>query len=152
MTEKVMPNEHLIHLIYSSASASEMSNDELMALLDKARQRNEKLGVTGMLLHDEGSFFQVLEGDERVVGDLFKTIAQDNRHDRIVKLISEPIEERSFSEWSMGYSGVSRDDLKAIDGLNDFFHTRNCFTTLTEGRAKTLLDAFKDGKWRASLA
>lgn len=150
MTEDVS-DENLVHLIYSSASSAGMSNDELMILLEKARQRNESLGVTGMLLHDEGSFFQVLEGDAKVVGDLFKAIAQDNRHDRIVKLIYEPIEERSFSEWSMGYSGISRNELKALDGMNDFFHSRKCFTTLTEGRAKTLLKAFEEGRWRASL-
>jgi hypothetical protein len=38
-----------------------------------------------------------------------------------VKLIQEPIEQRSFAEWTMGLGQPDRDELGAIPGLNDFF-------------------------------
>ncbi|KJZ08701.1 phosphonate transporter [Marinomonas sp. SBI22] len=143
--------EDLVHCIYTSASTIEFTPEDITELLEKARRNNDKLGVSGMLLYDEGSFFQVLEGDPQVVARLLKTIQNDKRHDKVVKIIYEDIEERDFSEWTMGYSGASRSDLQSIDGLNDFFQTNNTFVELDEGRAKKLLSAFKDGKWRTSI-
>lgn len=41
--------------------------------------------------------------------------------------------------------------LADIPGLNDFFARGRSYTELGEGRAKTLLSAFKEGAWRHSL-
>lgn len=142
---------NLIHCIYSSAEAIEFSPDDIVALLEKARINNAKLGITGMLLYDKGAFFQVLEGEPEAVTALLETIKRDDRHQKFVKLIEESIEERDFSEWTMGYSGVKASDLKRIEGFNDFFGSGKRYIDLDEGRAKALLKGFKDGKWRASL-
>jgi hypothetical protein len=89
----------LIHCIYCSASASvEMTREELDALLAISRENNAKLGITGMLLYQSRSFFQVLEGDHQVVMPLFAKIAEDKRHLRVTTIISEPIAERAFGE------------------------------------------------------
>ena len=141
----------LIHCIYASAGTEEFTPQDIVELLDKAKENNSKLDVTGMLLYEDGSFFQVLEGEYEAVSKLFKKIALDKRHEKIIKIIQEPIEERLFGDWTMGYSGISKNDLKDIEGLNDFFSSRQCYTELDSGRAKKLLAAFKDGKWRASL-
>jgi hypothetical protein len=150
MSENIEEN-NLVHCIYSSAETVEFSHEDIISLLKKAREVNSNLGVTGMLLYEDGSFFQVLEGPSETVVPLYEKIGQDKRHERVTKLIQEPIKERSFSEWTMGYSGVTREELKEIEGLNDFFYSNKCFTELDEGRAKKLLEAFKGGKWRASL-
>lgn len=144
--------EKLVHCIYSSAAIVEFSQDDIVALLEKARSNNYELGVTGMLLYDRGSFFQVLEGKPDVVTSLLKIIQKDERHDQVVKIIYEEIEERDFSGWTMGFSGMTRKDLKNIEGLNDFFQSNRLYTDLDEGRAKVLLKAFKEGKWRASIS
>jgi uncharacterized Fe-S cluster-containing MiaB family protein len=144
--------KELVHCIYSSAQTIEFSHDDIIALLEAARKNNSKLGVTGILLYDSGSFFQILEGEPDVIQALYKKIENDKRHCRVSKIIYEPIESRSFSEWTMGYAGVTREKLRAIDGLNDFFYSRKCYTDLDEGRAKMLLIAFKEGKWRASIS
>jgi len=144
-------NDNLVHCIYTSAQQVEFSQDDIINLLEKARKNNAKLGVTGMLLYDNGSFFQILEGQSDEVNSLFRTIEKDKRHKRIVKIIHEEIESRDFSEWTMGYSELTFDDLKDVEGLNDFFMSGRQYTDLDEGRAKTLLKAFKEGKWRSSI-
>jgi len=144
--------ENLVHCVYSSASSIDFTQDEIIALLEKARGNNVKLGITGMLLYDNGSFFQVLEGNPDTVTALLKIIQKDSRHSQVVKIIYEEIEARDFSEWTMGYSGVTRQALGEIEGLNDFFQSNKLYTDLDEGRAKTLLKAFKEGKWRASIS
>lgn len=144
-------NTDLIHCVYSSAATVELSNQELNTLLDTARAINSKLNITGMLLYEKRSFFQVLEGPANVVKALYAKIDRDKRHDTVVKIIEEPIDERSFSDWTMGYAGVTGKELKEIEGLNDFFSSQKCYTELDENRAKTLLAAFKSGKWRSTL-
>lgn len=143
----------LVNCIYCSASAnSNLTPGELEALLDRCRSNNAAAGITGMLLYSQGSFFQVLEGDRRAVQALFEKISRDKRHSLITKIILEPIAERAFASWTMGHSQVSAAELAEIPGLNDFFVGGKSYMDLGECRAKKLLAAFKDGRWRASLS
>jgi Sensors of blue-light using FAD len=140
----------LIQYIYSSAATHDFSPAELAALLKKAREFNALHELTGMLLYTEGSFFQVLEGPEEVIAALYAKIERDKRHEQVTKIIVEPIQKRSFAEWTMGFSNVSREELAKIEGTNDFFSKARCFAELDPGRAKKLLTAFRDGRWHKS--
>lgn len=93
----------LMHLIYASKATIDFSKDDILALLEKAKNRNESLDVTGMLLFDNGSFLQVLEGKEDAVNQIFSAVSSDSRHERIVRIISEAIPERQFDNWTMDY-------------------------------------------------
>ena len=150
MDKKNKPVE-LIHCIYTSVANEKYDHDEMVFLLDIIRTNNKKLNVTGMLLYDDGSFFQVLEGDKAAVNSLFMQIEKDPRHCKVSKLVEEPITTRSFSEWTMGYSNVTAKELSKIKGLNDFFTDNHCFTELDESRAIKLLNEFRDGRWRTRL-
>jgi hypothetical protein len=146
-----MEPEPLIHLIYASVGTKEFAEQDLAAILRVARHKNEALGVTGMLLFADGNFFQVLEGEPAVVDGLYERIGQDPRHEKLVKIIREPIARRSFADWTMGYSAISKYDVAKIVGANDFFGARSCFVELDGGRAKRLLEAFAAGRWRVKL-
>lgn len=138
----------LIHCIYcSAASDPALSTDDLRAILEQSHRNNAAIDVTGILLFEAGSFLQVLEGAPGVVDTLYRKIETDNRHHTVTKLISEPIESRSFGSWSMGYPRVSRADIESLPGLNGFFQDGRNFLDIQDGRAKTLLDAFRAGKW-----
>ena len=142
----------LSHLIYASSADSLMSDAELRAILDCARTVNSQLDITGILLHTEGSYFQVLEGDVDAIDSLYAKIAHDKRHTSVVLIVREPIASRSFTDWSMGFASVTSRDVAEIIGANDFFQKKSCFYELGAGRAKKLLAAFADGRWRASSA
>jgi len=143
----------LVHCIYCSAAASgAASPTDLAAILEVARRNNEGRNVTGILLYEGGNFLQVLEGDRAAVDKTFECIASDPRHRRVNKIIDEPIIERTFACWSMGYPLVTRADLARIPGLNDFFTRGHTLRELGEGRIKTILEAFKDGRWRPSMS
>jgi hypothetical protein len=143
----------LVHCIYCSASTgADLAPAELQGLLDECRRKNAVAGVTGILLHQKGSFFQVLEGDRDVVEALFERISEDKRHIRTTKIILEPITERAFGEWTMGCPKLSSSQLARIPGLNDFFAGGQSYLDLGEGRAKTLLTAFTEGRWRTSIS
>lgn len=145
---KIMDTPALIHIIYASSASPGFTAADLTAILTSARANNSRLSVTGMLLYTAGSFFQTLEGEEAVVQDLLGIISKDTRHSNITKIIEEPIAERDFAEWTMGYSEVTLSDLQSIDGLSDFFREGQSFTDLPAGRAKKLMTAFAHGDWR----
>ena len=141
----------LTHLIYASIAAPQIGASDLKDILQVARRKNSQLSVTGMLLYISRSFFQILEGDEETLMDLFTIISADPRHGNVTKIIQEPIAERDFGDWTMGFSEVDPSELEKIDGLSDFFQQGDSLTNLQPGRAKKLLSAFAKGRWRARL-
>ncbi|HPM76264.1 MAG TPA: diguanylate phosphodiesterase [bacterium] len=142
----------LIQLIYSSAASHLFNRRQLTDLLLKARAKNDKLGITGILLYTEGSFFQVLEGEAETVDAMFATISADDRHTQVTLILRETISSRFFGDWTMAYAQLSSEEVNVILGLNDFFHTGRSYAQLGEGRAKKLLAAFKEGRWRTKLS
>jgi hypothetical protein len=137
----------LVHCIYASAAAPGLTAADLRDLVETSRHNNERLGISGILLYVEGSFFQVLEGNGSVVAPLYAAIQRDLRHTNITQIICESIPCRSFAGWSMGYLSISRDELSNIVGIRSF-STQHDLAGLAEGRAKKLLTAFGQGRWR----
>lgn len=142
----------IIHVIYCSASSSKFSREDLTILLEKARNKNRQLGITGMLLHTDGSFFQVLEGPEENVERLMDSISKDKRHYDVTLIIKESIARRSFEDWTMGFATLPPGDVDKIIGANDFFVAGKSYSDLDHGRTKKLLKAFREGRWRTRLS
>lgn len=145
------PMAQLIHLVYASVATQTFSEQQLTDLLTQSRANNERVGLTGMLLYAEGSFFQVLEGPPAAVDSLAQKIHSDPRHTNMIVIIREPIARRSFEEWSMGFARVSASELAGMVGMNDFFAQRTCLEAMNPGRAQKLLAAFARGRWHARL-
>jgi hypothetical protein len=141
----------LEHVAYASEAVTDFPDDKVRALLAGARAKNAAVGLTGMLLLIDRSFFQVLEGAPDAVASLYEKIERDPRHKRIVKLIQEPIERRDFEDWSMGLARVSSKELASVPGFRDFVATGRSLDGLGEGMARRLLHAFRAGSWRARV-
>lgn len=117
----------MISLLYTSAAVSPPSEQELHELLAQSRENNAARDLTGMLLYRDERFFQVLEGPEESVRRLVETIEADPRHARMRVLLEEPITERAFGEWSMGFERMGEPTEPLPAGF------RNSFTDLDEG-------------------
>ncbi|HEY5070341.1 MAG TPA: BLUF domain-containing protein [Candidatus Acidoferrum sp.] len=138
----------LIHIMYASSAAPDFREHQIPDLLQKARAANEKQDITGMLLYIGGSFFQLLEGEAAVVDSVYTKIGRDTRHARVTQIIREPILERDFTGWTMGFSTVDPIEAGKLLGENDFFNEASCVTRLDSGRAKTLLAALGKRRWQ----
>ena len=138
----------LIHCIYASTPSPEFRESALPALLKNARRANLERGISGMLLYIDGSFFQVLEGSAHAVDAVYCAIKGDPRHRRVTLIIREPILERNFGDWTMGFANVAPDEVGQLLGENDFFTSGSCMVDIGAGRAKKLLMAFRSGRWR----
>ncbi|HEX2776328.1 MAG TPA: BLUF domain-containing protein [Candidatus Acidoferrales bacterium] len=135
----------MIQLVYVSSSTKPFTKDELIQLLDKSRQNNKKLGITGMLLYKDGDFMQALEGDETKVHALSAQIAKDPRHSRVTTLLEAPCSTREFPDWSMGFRNLTDMDPREVPGYSTFLDSplRAQSFTKSPGLCRTLLLLFK---------
>ncbi|MBM4201884.1 MAG: BLUF domain-containing protein [Gammaproteobacteria bacterium] len=102
--------DQLQSLVYVSAAVERFADDELEELLTRARHKNARLGVTGLLLYFDGNFMQYLEGAPVTVRTLFEEISRDRRHHRIMTIVDEPVAGREFGAWAMAYRAVDLPD------------------------------------------
>jgi len=84
----------LMHCAYTSTGTRPIGPEELESILAVSRANNQAAGVTGMLLHADGRFFQVLEGPEPAVEGVYARIAADPRHRELRRVLVEPIARR----------------------------------------------------------
>ena len=98
----------MFYMLYMSSAVKSMNYDELSALLQQSRDNNHKRGITGMLLYQNGTFMQMLEGEKQIVLDLYDKISNDDRHTGIHTVLSGEIKERNFQDWSMGFFNMDK--------------------------------------------
>lgn len=142
----------LVQLVYVSAAIKPFSQADLLELLSKARVNNSIIGVTGLLLYHNQSFFQILEGQEEAVTTLFARIGRDQRHDRVLLLSKKNVEERNFGDWSMGFVDVEQAAVK-LPGFVRLLEAQSSFLDLQgdSGLVAKLIDGFQEGRWRQSV-
>lgn len=112
----------MFRLVYLSSAVKLFSKDELLDLLSKAREKNARLGITGMLLYKGGDFLQLLEGKEGLVRDMLETIRQDARHKGVIVLFEEQVSARLFEDWPMGFRSITDNEARALTGFSQFMN------------------------------
>lgn len=88
-------------LTYQSRAVSRPSETDLKQMVARAQQRNRSLGVTGMLLYDDGRFLQTLEGPPEALEVVWASILRDHRHSDIEILTEHMVSSRLFSNWDL---------------------------------------------------
>ena len=73
----------------------------LRDIIASSKKNNPEEDVTGCLLSGSNSFLQLLEGPADSIDRLYSKISTDNRHENVITLCDEKIDERLFLSWSM---------------------------------------------------
>lgn len=134
----------MFRIVYISAASRYFAQPEIQAMLERARFKNSKIGITGMLLYKDGNFLQALEGEEEVVTKLAETIQNDPRHTGFVVLMRGTVERRLFPESPMGFHDLAAEPLTSTPSDTDFIDsplTRATFS-LDPNRCMKLLSHF----------
>lgn len=71
-------------LVYFSFSVKPFSTEDISVIFEQSRRNNLEHNITGMLLYMAGSIIQILEGEQKVIENLFEKIKKDNRHKDVV--------------------------------------------------------------------
>jgi len=90
----------LKRVVYVSEK-TDASDTTLKDIIASSQKNNPEEGVTGCLLSGSNSFLQLLEGPADFLDTLYSKISKDNRHENVMTLCEEKIDERLFLSWSM---------------------------------------------------
>lgn len=104
----------MYELLYMSVSPEGFTQTALEELLIVSREKNKRSEITGMLVYFEHEFMQLLEGEKEAVQSLFQTILEDPRHKSVEVFYEGDIENRAFSDWSMAFQTLNKDDLNEL--------------------------------------
>jgi hypothetical protein len=107
----------LWHLVYLSERLASTTEPDIAAMLDKARLRNQELGITGALLYSPTKFIQCLEGEYKAVTGVYEKIKADPRHTGVAMLHLSPVPERVFPAWLMGAKRWDQEQPSALAPL-----------------------------------
>lgn len=106
----------LKNTLYVSSAIRRFSRDELHGHLQKFRANNIKNGITGILIYQEGTFLQFIEGPGEQVDKLIKKISNDQDHKDIITLRAQEADKRLFPDWSMGFR-----EMTGLEDLPDYY-------------------------------
>ena len=120
MTTTTATTAPVLTLTYTSSATRLMSVGQLVELIEQIRPKNERLGVTGLLLYSGGNVVQTLEGEGAVVDDLLGEIGADPRHADVRVVDRRYVDERAFSTWSMGFRNVSAREVAELQDFTAF--------------------------------
>jgi hypothetical protein len=93
--------ERLCSIVYRSRAVSELSDYDLYELVQAAQSRNAAEAITGLMLYDDGRFYQWLEGPADSVKRVMHSIYNDSRHRDVEILSDKPAATRQFGDWKM---------------------------------------------------
>jgi hypothetical protein len=111
----------LVHLIYVSTATKECDSGELDRILESSVRHNSPQNVTGMLLYYDGNFIQAIEGEKAAIDETYGRIAKDPRHTDLFVILREPIAQRSFEQWRMGFRRLRKTDAASHPAYAPFF-------------------------------
>jgi hypothetical protein len=107
----------LRRLIYTSQATRSFSKRNFLDLLHQSRAYNSVDNITGVLIHRNDFFLQVIEGDTEAIEDLLGRLLLDTRHIKLKIILDKLVEKRIFSNWSMGCANFNEPELSLIPGL-----------------------------------
>lgn len=122
---------NLYRLIYTSFRRQECDDHEIQKILDACKKNNPGRNVTGVLLHSDSRFIQYMEGARGDVKELYEHIKTDPRHTAVNQRNFEPIEERVFPSWEMGYKDLSSGEVSFDSDITE--KDKEAFNDLLSG-------------------
>lgn len=109
----------MIHTLCYTSKTNDLSASELKSIFEKTYTNNTLKKITGLLIHADGHFFQVLEGDPKIVLPLYNdVIVNDTRHFDIFKIIDKPKPASLFKEYSSSFNIVRSH--KQLENLKEY--------------------------------
>lgn len=98
----------LVNLLYASRVSPGYTGEITEAILQQSREKNPRLGITGILCQGGDVFMQALEGGRNEVNALYNAIVSDPRHHQVLLLHYQEVGRRRFAGWTMGHVRLDR--------------------------------------------
>lgn len=89
-------------ICYISNFPDGLTKEQINDLIESVSKKNNRNGITGLLIIKNKHFFQILEGENEEVDVLYKKIEIDSRHKGVIKLLDTKIEDQIFKDYNSG--------------------------------------------------
>jgi hypothetical protein len=122
----------LSQLVYVSNRKANCNQKEIEKILESCKKNNPPLNITGVLLYSDQKFIQLVEGEYKVINDLYDKIKTDPRHDQTRLISMGPIQAKAFPSWHMGARKIAGNevDFKTTISATD----KETFNSLLSGK------------------
>lgn len=105
-------------ILYLSHLASGRDFSVVGQILHVSRERNQQLGITGVLVFDGGRFCQLIEGAQPAVVALAQRIRQDPRHTSY-RVLFEGVDDSTPVQWRWRTGYCEPDELDLFEDDSD---------------------------------
>jgi hypothetical protein len=106
-------DDSIAMLAYRSRAVTPPTDRELDVLLGNAQSRNRAEQLSGLLIYDQGYYFQWLEGPQEALQRVWNSIRHDPRHRDVQILREQTMPKRFFGEWDLRLARRARGKLDA---------------------------------------
>ena len=113
----------MYQLVYLSTAVRPLSSAQILDLVVRSREHNQRHNVTGILLSKAGHFLHLLEGDRPDVEALFARIEKDPLHRDVTVIHQGPSEGRQFPGCGLGFQDLGSAAVLAVPGFGEFLNT-----------------------------
>ena len=98
----------MLRLFFISAATHFKTARELNEIMRASRMRNRAEGVSSLLIYNDGSYAQLMEGPKQAVLNVFERIKTDKRHTGAAVIFQEETDTRITEGWDMQLLPVSK--------------------------------------------
>ncbi|GHA27282.1 hypothetical protein GCM10007103_05840 [Salinimicrobium marinum] len=128
---------------YVSTANPELTKNQIQTTLDYSKNWNNNHVITGILLFSQGNFFQVLEGEENLLKELFERIKADKRHHNIITIFQKEVSEVKFDNYEADF--ISLDDRYHTNDIDSYFSQIRLLNPSIQSSVKYILNKFTEG-------
>lgn len=115
----------MLYTISYVSTSAELSDFQINELLHITKLKNEDLGITGILMYSDQNFFQIIEGQKKVIKCLYQKIEKDIRHFNLIRILDRSINIPSFTSFQSTYTIVNRE--KDYSDLQQFLEIEKIY-------------------------
>lgn len=127
-------------IVYVSSALKDLEESEIKTILAKSVVWNNSHDLTGILLFSEGNFFQVIEGEESAIKDLYESIKQDPRHHNVLQIFGKEIHRDAYDGYKADFIAANEHyDPKKMDC---YMKQMEVLEESTQKAVKNMLKAF----------
>jgi hypothetical protein len=105
----------MFELVYHSMAVENLEATDIQDILTVARDFNAKHEITGCLMYHNHRFIQILEGEEKIVRELYASIEKDPRHTQVTLMATGKKVDRLFESWSMAFHQLGETKASEMD-------------------------------------
>ncbi len=129
-------------ICYVSTVSKDAKLEDIKNLLDSTAQYNNEHDIRGVLLYAEGNFFQILEGEKKLVEDIFEDIKKDKRHKNIIQVVGKDVKHGAFDGFKAEL--VNESNKCDYELVKEYMVQVEGLDSETQGVVKRMLEVFID--------